>query len=158
MANPENQERATSLTVYTPDSSLSNPGQMLLDMFRDLARSRELAWRLAIRDVKAQYRQAFLGMLWAFIMPLAHTVTWVFLSRAGIIAVGETTLPYPIYVFSGTMLWAILVDAVNAPLQQTGANRAALGKLNFPREAIVVSGIYQTIFNGSIKIGLLLVR
>jgi lipopolysaccharide transport system permease protein len=143
------------IKVYTPDSSLANPLTMVRAMFRDLFMSRELAWRLAVRDIRAQYRQAFLGILWAFILPLANTVTWIFLSRAGIVSVGETALPYPVYVFTGTMLWAILMDAMTAPLQQTNAARGMLAKLNFPREAIVVSGIYQTLFNAAIKITLL---
>ena len=130
---------------------------MLKDMFRDLLAGRELAWRLAVRDISAQYRQAFLGILWAFILPLANTIIWVFLSGTGIVSVQETALPYPVYVFSGSMLWAILMDAVNAPLQQTTAAKAMLAKLNFPRESLVVSGIYQTLFNAGIKIILLLV-
>jgi lipopolysaccharide transport system permease protein len=145
-----------AITVYTPDSSLSKPLIMAREMFRDLFASRELAWRLAVRDIRAHYRQAFLGILWAFFLPLANTVTWIFLSRAGIVLVGETALPYPVYVFTGTMLWAILMDAMNAPLQQTNAARGMLAKLNFPREALVVSGIYQTLFNAGIKIGLLI--
>lgn len=145
-----------AISVYTPDSSLTNPLIMVREMFRDLFASRELAWRLAVRDIRAQYRQAFLGILWAFILPLANTITWIFLSRAGIVLVGETALPYPVYVFTGTMLWAILMDAMNAPLQQTNAARGMLAKLNFPREALVVSGIYQTLFNAGIKIALLI--
>lgn len=145
-----------AITVYTPDSSLSSPRTMVREMFRDLLASRELAWRLAVRDIRAQYRQAFLGILWAFILPLANTVIWIFLSRAGIVSVGETELPYSVYVFTGTMLWAILIDAMNAPLQQTNAARAMLAKLNFPRESLVVSGIYQTLFNAGIKIALLI--
>lgn len=125
-------------------------------MFRDLLDSRELAWRLAVRDISAQYRQAFLGILWAFILPLANTLTWIFLSGTGIVAVKETALPYPVYVFSGSMLWAILMDAVNAPLRQTNGAKSMLAKLNFPRESLVVSGIYQTLFNAGIKIILLL--
>ena len=143
-------------TVYTPDSSLADPLTMVREMFRDLSASRELAWRLAVRDIRAQYRQAFLGILWAFILPLANTIIWIFLSRAGIVSVGETALPYPVYVFTGTMLWAILMDAMNAPLQQTIAARAMLAKLNFPREALLVSGVYQTLFNAGIKIALLI--
>jgi lipopolysaccharide transport system permease protein len=148
--------KKSNVTVYTPDSSLSNPLIMVREMFRDLAASRELAWRLAVRDIRAQYRQAFLGILWAFLLPLANAVTWIFLSGTGIVSVGETALPYPVYVLTGTMLWAILMDAMNAPLQQTNAARAMLTKLNFPREALLVSGIYQTLFQAGIKIALLI--
>lgn len=144
------------ITIYTPDSSLANPSTMVREMFRDLWMSRELAWRLAVRDIRAQYRQAFLGILWAFILPLANTFTWIFLNRSGIVSVGETRLPYPVYVLTGTMLWAILMDAMTAPLQRTNAARGMLAKLNFPREALVLSGIYQTLFNAAIKITLLI--
>jgi lipopolysaccharide transport system permease protein len=152
----EDQSIHLKKTVYTSKSSLARPNKMLKDMFRDLLDSRELAWRLAVRDISAQYRQAFLGILWAFILPLANTLTWIFLSGTGIVAVKETLLPYPVYVFSGSMLWAILMDAVNAPLRQTTAAKAMLAKLNFPRESLVVSGIYQTLFNAGIRIILLL--
>ena len=135
------------VTVYTPDSSLASPAKMLRDMWRDLLASRELAWRLAVRDISAQYRQTFLGILWAFILPLANTLVWVFLSGSGIVAVSDTALPYPVYVFSGSMLWAILMDAVNAPLKQTEAGKSMLAKLNFPRESLIASGIYQTLFS-----------
>ena len=144
------------VTIYTPESQLRRPGKLVRQMFADLWRGRELAWQLAVRDIRAQYRQAALGLLWAFILPLAHTLTWIFLSGSGIVKVSGTNLPYPIYVFTGTMLWAIFMDAVNAPLQRTTAAKAMLAKINFPREALVLSGIYQTLFNGVIKIVLLL--
>ncbi|MSM38214.1 MAG: ABC transporter permease [Geobacter sp.] len=125
-------------------------------MFSDLVRGRELAWRLAVRDIRAQYRQAILGILWAFILPLANTLAWLFISYSGIVVVADTSLPYPVYVFSGTMLWAIFMDALNAPLQQVEGAKNMLAKLNFPREALILSGIYQTLFNAAIKIILLL--
>ena len=143
-------------TIYTPDSSLASPAKMFREMFRDLALSRGLAWRLAVRDISAQYRQAFLGILWAFILPLANTLAWIFLNSSGVVKIADTALPYPVYVFTGTMIWAIFMDALNAPLLQTTAARTMLAKLNFPREALIVSGIYQTLFNASIKIVLLL--
>jgi lipopolysaccharide transport system permease protein len=144
------------VTVYSPASSLRNPMKLLGEMAHDLWRGRELAWRLAVRDISAQYRQAALGVLWAFILPLANTATWLFLNSTGIVSVGETVLPYAVYVFTGTMLWAIFMDALNAPLQQTMAAKAMLAKINFPREALIVSGIYQALFNAAIKVVLLL--
>ena len=145
------------ITIYTPDSLLINPVKLVREMFRDLVASRELAWRLTVRDLSAQYRQTFLGFLWAIILPLANTLVWIFLSRSGVVNVNETSLPYPVYVFTGTMLWAILMDAVNAPLQIVTASKSMLAKINFPREALVVAGIYQTLVNALIKVVLLLI-
>jgi lipopolysaccharide transport system permease protein len=149
--------REQIVAIYTPESSLASPGKMIRDMFRDLNASRELSWCLASRDLHAQYRKAFFGFFWVLVLPLANTVTWIFLSFSGVVFVGETNLPYPAYAFSGTMLWAIFIDAVNAPLLGTMSSQNILAKINFPREAIVISGVYQTLFNSAIKGGLLLI-
>ena len=130
---------------------------MIGEMLRDLVASRELAWRLMVRDLSAQYRQTFLGFLWAMILPLANTLVWIFLSRSGVVNVSDTALPYPIYVFTGTMLWAVLMDALNAPLQMLTASKSMLAKINFPREALLVAGIYKTLVNALIKVALLMV-
>ena len=151
-----NPASSSNITVYTPESPIRHPARLFYDMFKDLFAGRELAWRLAVRDISAQYRQTALGLLWAFIMPLAHTLIWIFLSSSGIVTIRDTALPYPIYVFTGTIIWAIFTDSVNAPLHQTTANKQMLAKINFPREALIVSGIYQTIFNSAIRIILLL--
>jgi lipopolysaccharide transport system permease protein len=143
-------------TVYTPDSSLANPWVMAKAMFADLWTGRELAWRLTVRDISAQYRQTFLGILWALILPLANTVVWLYLNSSGIVVLQQTAIPYPVYVFAGTMLWAIFMDSINAPMGETNAARGMLSRLNFPREALLLSGIYKTLFNAAIKIGLLL--
>ena len=125
-------------------------------MVQDLWAGRELAWRLSVRDISAQYRQSVLGVLWALIIPLANTAVWLFLTASKVVQVEATQVPYPVFVFTGTLLWSILIDALNAPLQQVNANKALLAKINFPREALILSGIYQTLFNAAIKLGILL--
>lgn len=151
-----NIARSTTTTVYTADSSLRNPVGLLGAMTRDLWLGRELAWRLAVRDISAQYRQTALGLIWAFVLPLANTLVWLLLDASGVVSIGDTVVPYPVYVFTGTMLWAIFLDAATAPLQQTIAAKPMLAKINFPREALIVSGIYQTAFNAAIKLAVLL--
>lgn len=143
--------------VYTPASSVAHPVQLVGDMFADLVAGRGLAWQLAVRDIKSQYREALLGIIWALILPLANTLAWIFLTRAGIVSVSTTSLPYAVYVFTGTMLWSVFMDALNAPLAQTKAAQSMLAKVNFPREALIMSGVLQTLFNAGIKISLLLV-
>lgn len=144
-------------TVYTPESPLRNPVRMAIDMVRDLITSRELAMQLAIRDIKAQYRQAALGLLWAFILPLANTAAWLFIQGTGIVTIQDTELPYPIYVFTGTIFWSIFVDALNSPLHQSSAAKSMIAKFNFPREALVLSGIIQVLFNSGIKVTVLFI-
>lgn len=137
--------------VYTANSSLAQPGKLLLELLHDLRLSRELGWRLFVRDTNAMYRQSFLGILWALILPLANALTWLFLRSSGIVSLKKTDIPYPVYVFAGTMLWSIFIESLQAPLQKTMLSKSMLTKLNFPREAILLSGVYQSIFNSCIK-------
>ena len=140
----------------TPASPLASPARLRSEMFQDLQASREIAWRLAARDISSQYRQSVLGILWALIIPLANTLTWLFLASSNAVHVSSTSMPYSVFVFTGTFLWSILIDAINSPLLQVNANRVLLAKINFPSEALIVSGVYQTLFNALIKFGILL--
>jgi len=137
--------------VYTPHSNIRKPWVMVREMALDIRRGNDLAKRLTIRDIKALYRQSFLGILWAFILPLANTLVWIFLNNSGIVSMGETDIPYPIYVFSGTMIWAIFMESMQAPIEKTTQNKSILAKVNFPREALIVAGIYQGLFNAAVK-------
>ncbi len=64
--------------VYAPESELRRPFKMLGAMFKDLLLARELAWRLFVRDVSAQYRQSVLGYRLAYPTPLVSMAVWVF--------------------------------------------------------------------------------
>ena len=145
------------IRTYTPESPLAHPAKLWREMTQDLWAGRELAWRLAVRDISAQYRQSALGVLWALINPLTTTAVWLFLSASRLVQVADTEIPFPVFVFTGTLLWSILIDSFNAPLAQVNNNRALLAKINFPREALILTGIYQTLFNAAIKLGILLI-
>jgi lipopolysaccharide transport system permease protein len=112
-------------------------------MLRDLAASRQLAWRLFARDVSAQYRQSALGYLWVFIPPLVASLPFVYLNAQGVVRIGETPVPYAAYAIIGTSIWQVFADALNAPLRAVGAARSMLVQINLPREAILLSALGQ---------------
>lgn len=132
-------------------------GVLLRESLSDIYRSRFLARQLAVRDIKAQYRQSYLGIIWAFVGPLSTAFIWIFLNSTGTIKVTDTGIPYPVFVFSGTLLWSIIMSSVNAPSSATNGAKSILSKINFPKEALIVSGIYKLLFDTVIKVFLLLV-
>ena len=140
--------------IYKKENRLSIL-QLFKDSLKDIYNSRFLARQLAERDIKAQYRQSYLGILWAFIQPLATAFVWIFLTSSGTINLSDTGIPYPLYAFSGTLIWSIIIESINSPMQSTNAARGILTKINFPKEALIVSGIYKLLFNSSIKVILL---
>src|SRR5688572_20247597 len=105
------------VNVYTQESPLRYPRRFLGEMFRDLRASRELAWRLFVRDTSAQYRQSILGYLWAFLPPLVASVPFIFLKSQGVVGIGDTPIPYPAYALIGTIIWQVFADALNSPLK-----------------------------------------
>jgi len=138
--------------VYTPESLLRHPVQLFKLMWRDLLASRQLAWRLAVRDISAQYRQSFLGFIWAFLPPLAMAAGFTLASESNIIRLGDTDLPYPAYVMFSTALWQTFVEAVNGPVQAINLSKPMLARVNFPREAIILAKVGEVLFNFAIKL------
>lgn len=144
-------DRPLKETVYSPDSELLSFGKLLRSMWSDLLASRELAWRLLVRNISAQYRQSLLGYAWAFIPPLFTSLIWIFLNSQDILGIADTEIPYPAFVIIGTVLWQTFTDALNSPLQLVDQSRAMLSKINFPREALILTGIGQVLFNFAIR-------
>ncbi|MGB3493025.1 MAG: ABC transporter permease [Elainellaceae cyanobacterium] len=138
--------------VHTPDSLLRRPGFLLKTMWLDLLASRELAWRLMVRDISAQYRQALLGVVWAFIPPIVMAIGFTLAKNANVFTVGETDIPYPAYVMFSTALWQTFVDAVTGPVQAIVVAKPMLARVNFPREAIVLAKLGEVSFNFAIKL------
>jgi lipopolysaccharide transport system permease protein len=120
-------------------------------MFQDLWMSRGLAWRLFMRDISARYRQSMLGYVWAFLPPVASTLTFILLQRSGVLTSGETSMPYPLYVLIGTILWQVFADAVASPLRTVSAARSMLVRINFPHEALLLSGLLEVLFNFAVR-------
>ena len=71
--------------IYTPESQMRSPRRLIRDMFRDLKASSELAWRLFIRDIAAQYRQSLLGVFWAFLPPIVMGLIFIILQSKKIV-------------------------------------------------------------------------
>jgi lipopolysaccharide transport system permease protein len=142
-------------TIYSPDSYLRNPGLLVREMLADLTASRGLAWRLFVRNISAQYRQSILGYIWAFLPPLLSMAVWVFLNSQKVIKIEDPGMPYPLFVLTGTVLWQTFVDALNSPLSIVNQSKSMLAKINFPREALIITGFLQVGFNLLIRVVLI---
>lgn len=135
------------VTVYIPNSSNTAFFASLIAIIKDIIPANELAIRLFIRDIKSQYRQSVLGFIWVLIPPLLTAGLWIFLNNHKIVNVGETLIPYPLFVMIGTILWQVFAEAVNQPRMSVTTNKPMLTKINFPREALLISAFYTLIFN-----------
>ena len=144
--------------VYEAQSALREPLKLLRSIFRDLLGSRQLALTLAVRDVKAQYRQSILGLAWMVLPPLFFTVGMTVLQRNNVLSLkGPEGIPFPAYVLVGSSLWQMFMSALNGPITALMAGKGILTRVNFPRETLLVAELYKILFNVSVQLVLILV-
>lgn len=137
--------------VYSSDSQLRNITIFLKMMFNDLYRSRHLSLVLMIRNISSNYRQTYLGYIWAILPATFTTTVFVYLNNKRILNIEDLNVPYVVYVISGMVLWQVFTDSINSPLNQAEQSISMIKKMMFPREAIIIAGIGEVVFNFLIR-------
>lgn len=135
------------IVKYTSEPYLRNPILLIQTLWSDLKLSHELAIILFVRDVKARYRQSFLGIIWLFIPPLIMTVVVLLARNSGVIQFGETPVAYAAYVMLSMVLWQTFSDSLNGPIEAMEKSRNMLLKLHFPREALLLAKFLEVILD-----------
>ena len=148
--------RSSHRVVYRPESRMRKPLLLFKEMWRDLLGSRELAWRLMVRDISAKYRQSFLGIFWAVIPPVVMAGSFTLAKSGGVVNISSTNIPYPAYVMFSMTLWQTFVESLNGPVQAVASAKAMLAKINFPREALIIAKLGEVFFNFGIKLVLII--
>ena len=134
------------VVVYSPESPLSHPGKLITEVFSDLYRCRELIWILFQRDLKAQFRQSYLGYIWLFLPPVMTTAVWLFLNSQKVIAIEDPGMPYPLFVITGSVIWQTFVKLLQSPLVAFNDGKPVFMKLKVPPEAFIAAGTARATF------------
>jgi lipopolysaccharide transport system permease protein len=107
---------------------------------------RELFYFFTWRDIKIKYKQTVLGFLWAVLQPLLMmTIFTLFFGKA--LNVPSQGLPYPVFVFSGLLIWNTFSSGLNNSANSMVNNATIIKKIYFPRLIIPVSGILVALFD-----------
>jgi lipopolysaccharide transport system permease protein len=125
---------------------------------RTFSSAHSLGFRLAERNIRARYRQSIFGLAWAFLPPLATALIWILLRKASVVDMGDVGYPYPAFVITGTLIWSVFTAAVNSPIASMNNNRSILVKLNFPREALIITAFYEVLFTALIATVIIVVE
>lgn len=147
-----------SFTVYTSESPIKKPYKLFKEICNSSWNSRGLAWSLLKRDIAVKYRQTILGIFWAFVPPVITGLLFIMLNKANIININFINyMPYPVFVFCGTVLWSLFTDSFNAPLKIVESNKSMLVKINFHREALIITAFGQVWLDFAIRLCILFV-
>lgn len=137
---------------FAPVSQFRHPRQFLRASARSLRASLPLARRLFVRDIRARYRLSALGFAWIVLPALAQTAVWLYLNNSQIIDSGETTIPLPLYILLGTLLWQGFTDALFAPGNQLTNSSQMLTRVAFPPESLLVAGFADATVNTVVRL------
>ena len=141
---------------YTSRSQILTPRQLAIDILSDIKKSQFLAWRLLVRDISARYRQTLTGYWIAILPPIVTAIIFIILNQSAILNVSDTGIPYPVFVITGTILWTLFMDSINAPLNEVQNNRSMLVRVSFAKEALLFTSFGQVFFNFIIKMIILI--
>lgn len=114
--------------------------------WKEIWRFRELFFFFTWRDIKIKYKQTVLGFLWAILQPLFMMLIFTFFfGRA--LKIPSQNLDYPVYVFSGLLVWNIFSSGLINASNSMVTNAGIIKKIYFPKLIIPVSSILVSLFD-----------
>jgi len=123
-----------SITVVKPRGRLNLPSLRLL------WDAREVAVRLAQRDLIVRYRQTVLGIAWVIVQPLASA--GIFTIVFGHVAnLSSGPVPYFLFSLAGMLVWNIFNGTLTRAASSLVQNQSLVAKVFFPRLLVPVSTI-----------------
>jgi lipopolysaccharide transport system permease protein len=138
-------------------SLIITPKRKIFDLqIRELIRYRDLIFLFVKRDFVTQYKQTILGPLWFVINPLISTVMYTFVFGR-LANIGTDGIPYTLFYYSGTMLWAFFsgcfLDSSNVFIN----NANIFGKVYFPRLVVPINYMFSNSIKVLVQFAMLLV-
>jgi lipopolysaccharide transport system permease protein len=131
---PVDVEAPGRVTVIRPASRLPR-----LDV-SELWHYRELLWTLVWRDVSVRYKQTFLGIAWAILVPAFTALIYVIIfGKFANFPAGNT--PYPTLVIAGVLPMQYFASALSQSSLSLLANLPLVTKVYFPRTLLPLTGV-----------------
>jgi lipopolysaccharide transport system permease protein len=154
----ENKLMSEIITTYEPDNSLKKGYlSIFCEMYNEFKKNRWLTYQLFKRDFFALYKQSFIGVLWAFIIPLVSVGTFILLNRSGIFSIGEIDVPYPIYAILGMAFWQLFSTGLITRSNSLVKAGSMIVKINFSKKSLVIASAGQSIVSFLIQLTLVII-
>ncbi|HVL65042.1 MAG TPA: ABC transporter permease [Actinomycetota bacterium] len=126
---------------------MSTPTEVVIEPARrwprprlaELWENRELAFFLVLRNLKALYRQTFIGVAWSLFRPLVTTVIFTIFIR--LVKVPTLGIPAPLFVLSGLLPWTFFANSVYWGSLSLVVNAPLVTKIYFPRIVLPLANV-----------------
>lgn len=128
-------------------------GLFAIDL-REMLHYRELLYFLAWREIKIRYKQTVMGASWALLQPLFTMIVFT-LIFGGLAKMPSEGIPYPVFSYSGLVLWVYFSNAISQSGNSLVSNSALISKIYFPRLFIPTSPCISGIVDYAIALVIL---
>jgi len=122
------------------------PAKWLSFDLNELWQYRELFWFMAWRDITVKYKQTLLGFIWVILQPLVlmliFSTLWI-----KVMKVGTVDMPYPLFAYSGLILWGLFSSGISSASESMIANSNIIKKVYFPRIIVPAASIIVALFD-----------
>lgn len=130
------------LEVTVIDAVEHKPGLGLKEAYK----FRHLLFWLAWRDIKVRYAEAYIGIFWALLQPLA-TVAILSVVLGLLAGLPSDGVPYSVFVVCGIVAWTVFSSTVSGVANGLRANGSLLTKIHCSRLAVVLSAVGGPLFD-----------
>jgi len=138
------------ITVRGPDHR-----PRLRAAFRALLGHADLFRTLTGHRIHVRYKQSALGVCWAILQPVALMLIFT-LVFGRIARVESEGIPYPLFAFSGLLVWTYLATGLSNATHALVAHAQLITKVYFPREILPLTYVAAALFDvavGTVVLG-----
>lgn len=127
---------------------------VIMTVYADLVRYRELFANLFRRDFQAKYKGSALGVLWSLLNPLVLLA--VYLLVFGLIFPSKTP-HYPLYLLAGLACWIFFATSLQSAARSLIDSAELIKKVRFPRQLVALSMVATQAVTFAVMAGVLVV-
>lgn len=111
---------------------------MLKSFLQPFLHYKYLLLQLTQREIKARYKQSFVGYAWVVLNPLAQILVYTFVFSQ-VFRFPTNNVPYIIFLYAALLPWNFLHATISSATNGLVENAPLLRKVAFPREIIPYS-------------------
>lgn len=113
---------------------------------------RGLLRELTRKDIKLKYRDSWLGIIWSFLQPLLNMIVLSVVFTALLGKNLKGVICYPVYLFSGRLLFEFFTSSTKKCLMSFRSNAAIMKKVYVPKYMYPLSSIFSNFITLAISL------
>lgn len=129
----------------------------LKNYFKNAYKYRYLMQEIVRKNVKLQYRDSFLGIVWTFLQPLLTMIVLVFIFGTIFGKSNDGVVCYPVYLLTGRLLYEFFTQSTKRAMRSIRNSASVLKKVYVPKYIYPLSNVLSTFVTFCISLLVLVV-